>query len=58
MISWVCYARFADVPRLTAEGWIVLPTNLGPTHGFWSLLMQWAGEGDPPGTNPSNSTGA
>lgn len=46
MISWLRYARHTDVPSLTEPGWRVC-ANLGPTHGFYSVLMRWHGEGDP-----------
>lgn len=47
-MSWFRYVRHADVSRREAEGW-TLAGDLGPTHGYWSVLMQWSGEGDPPG---------
>lgn len=46
MISWLRYARHADVPALEAAGWAVsgpLPGN----HGFYCCLMIWTGEGEP-----------
>lgn len=46
MISWLRYVRHADRPAYEARGW-VLASDLGPTHGLWSVLMLWAGEGDP-----------
>ncbi len=46
MISWLRYARHCDVAGLTAAGWRVC-ADLGPTHGFYAVLMRWAGEGEP-----------
>ena len=46
MISWLRYARHADVPTMESAGW----RNLGPlpgNHGHWSVLMIWTGEGEP-----------
>ncbi len=47
MITWFRYARPDMVPGFLAEGWVIEPVNLGPGHGRWSILMRWAGEGDP-----------
>lgn len=46
MMSWFRYARHADVPALEASGWR-FASHLGPTHGAYSVLMQWCGEGEP-----------
>lgn len=46
MIAWFRYVRHADIPAYQARGWI-FAADLGPTHGQWSVLMQWTGEGDP-----------
>ena len=46
MISWLRYARHTDVPALTTAGWTVC-ADLGPTHGFYAVLMRWCGEGEP-----------
>lgn len=45
-ISWVRYVRHGDRPAFEAMGW-VFAGDLGPTHGQWSALLQWAGEGEP-----------
>lgn len=47
MISWFHYVRHADVLAFEKQGWIVA-SDLGPVHGQWSVLMKWAGEGNPP----------
>lgn len=47
-ISWFRYVRHADVPAREAEGWRIA-ADLGPTHGLWSVLMQWSRSGSPPG---------
>lgn len=48
MIAWFHYVRHADVPAFEQAGWIIA-SDLGPVHGHWSVLMKWAGEGNPPG---------
>jgi len=51
MISWLRFVRHGDVPKFQAAGWVVVggPDRLGPTHGLWSVLMLWTGEGSPEG---------
>jgi hypothetical protein len=47
MISWFLYVRHADAAALTeTKLWAVI-ADLGPTHGAYSVLMQWCGEGEP-----------
>lgn len=46
-LTWLRYARPEDVPAYEAAGWVVEPVNLGPGHGKWSVLLRWAGEGEP-----------
>jgi len=46
-ISWFRYVRHADVQKYAAEGW-TYAADLGPTHGLWSVLMQWSRSGSPP----------
>ena len=48
MIMWFRYVRHADVPRFIAAGW-EHAADLGVPHGEWSVLMRWAGEGEPDG---------
>jgi hypothetical protein len=52
MISWLKYVTHAQVPAYEAAGW-VFAADLGLPHSFFSILMRWAGEGDPPGTDRS-----
>lgn len=47
-VSWFRYVRHADVPEYEAAGW-TYAADLGPTHGLWSVLMQWSRLGSPPG---------
>ena len=47
-IQWFRYVRHADRAAYEAEGWI-FSADLGPTHGQWSVLMEWTGVGNPPG---------
>jgi hypothetical protein len=47
MTAWFRYARHADVPALVATGsWAVI-RDLGPVHGYWSVLLQYCGDGEP-----------
>lgn len=46
MISFWKFVRHRDVPAHEAQGWVVA-FYLGPTHGVWSVGMQWTGEGEP-----------
>lgn len=46
MISWLRYVRLADIAAYEAAGW-VHEADLGPVHGAYSVLMRWAGEGEP-----------
>lgn len=48
IITFHRFVRHNAVPEFEAAGWTLEPTNLGPTHGAWSVLMTWAGEGEPP----------
>lgn len=40
------YARHEDVPAWQDKGWVVVG-DLGLPHSLWSVLMRWAGEGEP-----------
>jgi hypothetical protein len=48
-VSWLRFVRHADVAKFEAAGWVIVgaPDRLGPTHGTWSVLMMWTGEGEP-----------
>lgn len=46
MITWFRYVRHAEAAAFEALGW-VFAADLGSTHGQWSVLMRWAGEGEP-----------
>jgi len=46
MIEWLKYVRHSERAAHEAKGWRFV-SDLGPTHGQWSVLMQWFGEGDP-----------
>jgi hypothetical protein len=50
-VSWLRFVRDADVSKFQAAGWVLVggPDRLGPTHGEWSCLMMWTGEGSPGG---------
>lgn len=46
------YVRHEQRAAYEAAGW-AFAADLGPTHGAWSVLMRWAGEG--PGFLPESS---
>jgi hypothetical protein len=46
MITWFRYVLHRDVAAREQQGWAVV-ADLGPVHGFWSVLMEWRGFGDP-----------
>jgi len=46
MISWYHYVRHHDRAVYEARGW-KFAADLGPTHGHWSVLMRWTGDGEP-----------
>lgn len=43
VFRYVLHARRA---AYEAAGWVWC-ADLGPTHGFYSILMRWAGAGEP-----------
>ena len=45
-ITWFRYVRHAQRAAYEAAGW-VFAADLGPTHGQWSVLMEWTGIGEP-----------
>ena len=46
VIRWFRYVRHAQRAAYEAAGW-VFAADLGPTHGQWSVLMEWTGIGEP-----------
>jgi len=46
MIRWFKFVRWPHVPAHEALGWRVA-FDLGPTHGHWSVGMEWTGIGEP-----------
>lgn len=46
MTRWYRYVRHADRAKYEALGW-TFAADLGPTHGRWSSLYRWTGEGEP-----------
>ena len=42
------YCRFADLPDALALGWMVA-ADLGPTHGYWAVLVVWLCDCEPRG---------
>jgi hypothetical protein len=54
VIAWFRYARRAEVPALLASGQWAVIADLGPTHGFYAVLLQWCGEGEPGGMSQNH----
>jgi hypothetical protein len=46
-MKWFRYVRHHDVGRFICSGWFPV-SDLGPTHGVYSILMQWGGLVEPP----------
>ena len=47
MIWWFRYCRHGDLVWRLATGWEWV-ADLGNTHGEWSSLIRWTGDGEPP----------
>lgn len=45
-IGWFRYVRHCDVGVYEGLGW-VYAADLGLVHGYWCVLMRWAGDGEP-----------
>jgi hypothetical protein len=45
-VIWLRYVNYDKRWAYEALGW-VFDSELGPTHGRWSILMRWEGEGAP-----------
>ena len=45
-ITYWKFVRHSQVAAHEALGWRVA-FDLGPTHGQWSVGMEWTGEGEP-----------
>ncbi len=48
MIEWLRYVIHAEVEKFLAQGWEISDDLQGTSHGRWSVLMRWTGEGEPP----------
>ncbi len=47
-ITWHRYVRLHLIPAYEALGWIVASgSSLPVPHGCYSVIMDWAGEGEP-----------
>ena len=47
MIRWFRFCRHGDLVWRLATGWEWV-ADLGNTHGEWSSLIRWTGDGEPP----------
>ena len=45
--AWYRYVPHGRRAAYEAAGW-TFDADLGPVHGFWTVLMRWTGAGDPP----------
>lgn len=50
--TWLRYVAHGDVARFLAEGWSVRDDLVGTNHGFYSVLMTFDGQGEPPIMTP------
>lgn len=48
MITYLKYVAHSLVEKHLAAGWVLSDDLSGTTHGQYSVLMQWTGEGEPP----------
>jgi hypothetical protein len=47
MITWLRYVPHGQMLQFLAKGWELSDELHGSSHGNWSVLMRWAGEGEP-----------
>lgn len=47
MITLLRYVVHAQVPDYIAKGWRISDDLQGTSHGQWSVLMVWEGDGEP-----------
>ena len=45
--GWFKYVRHDDVPHYETRGWRLIGPAPGH-HGYYSCIMEWKGEGEPP----------
>jgi hypothetical protein len=50
--KWLQYVRHVDVAAYIAAGWVVANDLDDTHHGYYSQLLVWEGEGDPPKPKP------
>lgn len=46
-MSWFKYVRHSEILVYLARGWSISDELHGTSHGNWSVLMRWDGEGEP-----------
>jgi hypothetical protein len=46
-VSWFKYVPHENVSEYLLKGWEVADSLNGTNHGFFAVLMKWAGEGEP-----------
>lgn len=46
-ITWSKFVLHHLVPQWEAKGWRKTKCLEKTNHGYWSVLMEWTGEGEP-----------
>jgi len=44
---WLRYVPHGRMLLFAARGWVIDDELHGTSHGNWSVLMRWAGDGEP-----------
>lgn len=44
---WLRYVTLENVGPLLAKGWTITDDLTSTHHGFYAVLMQWVGDGEP-----------
>jgi hypothetical protein len=45
--QWFRYVVHAQIGSYLSKGWTIADDLAGTSHGAWSVLMKWTGEGEP-----------
>lgn len=56
MIEWLRYVVHSEIEKYKALGWEISDDLSGTSHGRWSVLMQWQGEGEPDGSQDDSGS--
>lgn len=44
---WFKFVKHSEILLYLAKGWSISDDLVGTSHGHWSILMQYDGEGEP-----------